>query len=59
MLYKVKNCVCDYSVVRVIYDKNNNKKEEIVDILNSRTNAQLICDILNADLHNEVYTLPR
>ena len=51
MYYRVENCVCDYSIVRIVNDK-----KEIIEILNSRSNAQLICDILNIDLRQEIYS---
>lgn len=51
MFYKVENCVCDYSVVLI---KDDGTKQ-LIDILNSVTNAQLICDILNADMRHEIY----
>lgn len=51
MFYKVENCVCDYSVVQI----NDDGTKKIIDILNSVTNAQTICNILNADLRHEIY----
>ena len=44
--YIVKDVVCDCG----IYLVDNEGEEELIDICNSKTNAELICEILNADL---------
>lgn len=50
MRYIVKSVVCDYG----IYQKNDNQ-ETLIDICNSKSNAELIADILNTDLKNGRY----
>lgn len=52
MRYIVKSVVCDYGV----YERTDfNNKEELIVICNSKSNAELIADILNADLEHERY----
>lgn len=50
MRYTVKSVVCDYGV----FGKTDNE-EKLIDICNSKSNAELIADILNTDLKNERY----
>lgn len=50
MEYKVKPVVCDYGIFEC-----TDKGEELVFILNSSRNAELIARILNADKKHEVY----
>ena len=45
----VKDCVCDYGV----YLEQENCEDELLLILNSEDNADLICEILRDDNHNE------
>lgn len=46
-IYKVESVVCDYGIY---------EKEKLLLILNSRANAILIADILEADRKHERYT---
>lgn len=50
MRYIVKSVVCDYGV----FEKTDNG-EKLIEICNSKSNAELIADILNTDLKNERY----
>lgn len=50
MRYIVKPVVCDYGV----FGKTDNE-EKLIDICNSKSNAELIADILNTDLKNTKY----
>lgn len=50
MIYKVKPVVCDYGVYGCKDDE-----EKLIDIFNLKSNAQLVADILNADLSNTRY----
>lgn len=52
LYYIVKDVVCDYGVFECDTEK---KTHELKEICNSYYNAQLICDILNADLKHKVY----
>ncbi len=49
--YIVEDVVCDYGVY-VVYDNGN---KALVEICNSSINANLICEILNADLIHKIW----
>lgn len=58
MVYIVKSVVCDYGVFEVCnyeVSKKTKNKEKLIVICNSLSNANLIADILNADLKHTKY----
>ena len=50
--YVVKDVVCDYGVY---YCDSEKRTHDLIEICNSKHNAELICKILNADLQHKVY----
>jgi len=48
----VKDVVCDYGVY---YCDSEKRTHDLIEICNSKHNAELICKILNADLQHKVY----
>lgn len=53
MFYCVKPVVCDYGVFECVF----NKEDNLIVICNSSDNAELIKQILNADLNHEIWKL--
>ena len=51
MIYFVNPVVCDYGV----FERTFTKEDKLIAICNAKDNADLVAEILNADLSHEIW----
>lgn len=57
MYYMVDSCVCDYGVYETYIDRQGRAHKDLKLICDSLSNARLIVEIMNTDLHHKKYEL--